>query len=500
MTSVRSPRRSGKAASLRQLRLVGLAAAGGLAVLLGTAAALNPVLGLGAFIGLACLVGFVRSGALAVCVFAGVTYGDILTEYTGAALSPIKLAGGALILLAAITMVVRQRRGPAQVTVAPGAVVDADGPGWRSHPVTVALVAAFVAWALTSAAWATDLAQVKTLSTRLLTDALVFLAVPVFLRSTDHLRALGWTLLGCATAATGFGLVTGANLAGRSIGTFSDPNEFAAALVPAMAIGLPLAESSSSWLARWAGRAGVAICRPRGVPSGRRGGQLAKVVAVALVLAGARGRERVRLTGLTFLAIACGAAWLALTPAGSTVAARLSDHDSSGRAELWTVALREFRSEPLHGVGLGNYPVRSKYFIDGLANQDLFLRDARTTHSTPLELLAELGIIGLGLYYAFIAACIAAGVRATRIARRLGDLRLAAAARGMVAGILAAVAATLFLSNQYQEVTWVLCGACIAGLAVARRQAAVAEAEALLAVAAALDGESELLTGTPVLG
>ncbi|MBC7460607.1 MAG: O-antigen ligase family protein [Thermoleophilia bacterium] len=452
-----------------------------LALTLGLVTAVNPILGIGAFAGLAALVAFARSGAVAVCTFTALTYGDIITEYTGPALSPLKLAGGALILLAAVSLALHRRRATSGIAGDPVAELLANqSPGWRQHPLTVALVVGFVAWALSSAAWATDLAQVKTLTMRLVTDALVFLAVPVFVRSTSHLRMLGWTALAGGTLSALYGMVAHANLAGRSIGTFTDPNEFAAALVPAMAFGLPLAESSNSVLARWAGRFGVAICLAGVLASGSRGGLLAMLVAFTLVLLGSRGRERVRLTGWTCMAIACGAAWLVLTPAGSMVAARLSDHDSSGRAELWTVAVRELKSEPLHGVGLGNYPVVSKYFVDGLANQDLFLRDARTTHSTPLELLAELGIVGITLYYAFIAACISAGIRATRLARRLDDLRLAAAARGMVAGILAAISATFFLSNQYQELTWVLCGACIAAYTVARRQAALVDARALL--------------------
>ncbi|MCW2949033.1 MAG: O-antigen polymerase [Thermoleophilia bacterium] len=481
MTAPGASRATRSARTSRTSGTTPLLVASVLALLLGLASAVNPVLGLGVFAAIAGLVAFTRSGVAAVCVFTCLTYGDIVTEYTGPSLSPLKFAGGALIVLAATTLAIRHRRRSTRAGVDhTQELLAQQSPGWRHHPVTVAFVVAFVACALSSAAWAIDLTQVKSLTTRLLTDALIFLAVPVLLRTTRQLRALGWTALGGATAATLIGAALHLNLAGRSIGTFADPNEFAAALVPAMAFGLPLAESAQSTLVRWVGRSAVTVCLIGVVTSGSRGGVLALLVAFAVVLLGSRGRERVRLTGWTLVTIAGVAAWLALTPAASTITARLADHDSSGRTELWTVAVREMRAEPLHGVGLGNYPVRSRYFVDGLANQDLFLRDARTTHSTPLELLAELGIVGLLLYYGFIVGCLAAGVRAIRLARTLGESQLSAAARGMVAGIIAAVAATLFLSNQYQELTWVLCGACIAAYSAARHLATVATARALV--------------------
>lgn len=452
-----------------------------IALALGLAAAINPILGLGAFLTLAALSAFVRSGVVTVCTFAGATYFDLVGEYTGAAMSPIKLAGGALILMAVVTLAVHRSRMPFLRTDAVARLLADSAPAWRSHPVIVGLVVTFTGWAIASAAWAQNLDQVQSLSTRLVTDALVFLAVPVFLRSADHLRALAWTVLWCAASAVLLGTLLGAEVMGRALGTFTDPNEYAAALVPAIALAVPVVEHSPQALARWTGRFLVAYCLLGVVQSGSRGGMLALAVAFAAIVIGSRGLERIRLAGISLLGAACGLAWLVLTPAGSSIFERITDGDSSGRSSLWLVALRQFRSEPVHGIGIGNYPATAHQYLDGISDLDLFLRDPRVVHSTPLELLAELGAVGFLLYYGFVIGCIWCGVRATRIARRIGHRQLLAVSRGVVAATLSAVASTVFLSGQYQELAWVLCACCVVALGAARREAALQDAAATLA-------------------
>lgn len=79
-----------------------------------------------------------------------------------------------------------------------------------------------------------------------------------------------------------------------------------------------------------------------------------------------------------------------LRPDKLDVRGRLADTTSSGRIENWRVALSEWRLEPLHGRGAGTF-------------QTLWTRDRRTdlevkdAHSLYLEVLAELGLVGLVL-------------------------------------------------------------------------------------------------------
>lgn len=441
-----------------------LALAVPVACALGYLAAVNPMLGVGAMVVLVAARAFAFDGSLAVAGFAAATYFELVGEYTGAALSPIKLSGALLVVLAALALAVRARRAVAGRTQA--------STGWRRHPVLLATCAGFVAWAVVSAAWAVDLTQVRTLGLRLVTDALVFVAVPVFLRTTAHVRVLGWTLLASAAASTAAGQVLGTQVGGRAIGTFTDPNEFAGALVAGLAFGLAVSESSSSPLARWAGRVLAVEVLAGIVGSGSRGGMVAVVFAFTALLLTSRGRERVRLTGFVLTGLAVGAAWLTLAPAGGVVLERLSDGDSSGRSDLWQVAVYQFRDEPVHGIGLGNYPILSqRYLRHDVQNADLFVRQPRVAHSTPLELMAELGAVGFLLYYTMFGACLVHARRVLRLARRRRDRAHVGAARGLLSALVATLGASLFLSAQYTELTWVLFGCAVALAAMSRRMA-----------------------------
>lgn len=135
-----------------------------------------------------------------------------------------------------------------------------------------------------------------------------------------------------------------------------------------------------------------------------------------------------------------GAAWWATAAviASLAVAIVVGAHESSGvsqglpggatrltslrsnRYAYWSVALRAFGTEPLHGVGAGGWSVdwlRWRTFDD-------FAQDA---HSLELQTLAELGVVGLVLLLSFFGGVAVAARRA------------AAAAPSLVAGPAAAL-------------------------------------------------------------
>lgn len=93
----------------------------------------------------------------------------------------------------------------------------------------------------------------------------------------------------------------------------------------------------------------------------------------------------------------------------------------SNRYDYWSVALRAFASEPLHGVGAGGWSVW--WLRYRTVNE--FAQDA---HSWPLQTLAELGVVGLALLVAFVAGIGLAARRAYRAAP--------GAAAGPIAGVV----------------------------------------------------------------
>jgi O-antigen ligase len=88
---------------------------------------------------------------------------------------------------------------------------------------------------------------------------------------------------------------------------------------------------------------------------------------------------------------------------------------AGNRYDYWRVALDEFNSQPLRGVGAGNY--QPGYYLHRRTTEAI-----TQPHSLELQTLAELGIIGALLLLAFLGA-VAAGF--VRTVRRTSDTRLA---------------------------------------------------------------------------
>ena len=97
---------------------------------------------------------------------------------------------------------------------------------------------------------------------------------------------------------------------------------------------------------------------------------------------------------------------------------------SGNRYDYWRVAANQFTSDPLRGVGAGNYD--RTYFLERRTPEDI-----RQAHSIEMQVLGELGLPGLAALALFIIAVLAGFVRRARAARTsLEDRGLAVAAGG----------------------------------------------------------------------
>ena len=95
---------------------------------------------------------------------------------------------------------------------------------------------------------------------------------------------------------------------------------------------------------------------------------------------------------------------------GEATASRLST-GAGNRYDYWRVAVDAWREHPITGVGAGGYD--KPYFAQRATAEDI-----RQPHSLPLQVLAELGIVG-GLLLAVALLVIAAGAwRRIRAGRR----------------------------------------------------------------------------------
>ncbi len=118
------------------------------------------------------------------------------------------------------------------------------------------------------------------------------------------------------------------------------------------------------------------------------------------------------------------------------------------RSDTYRVALDGFAGRPVLGEGSGSFAVR-------WARERRGAQLVQNAHSLPLETLDELGVVGFALLVGFLAAILAAGVRAVR---RPGGL-----SRAEAAAVTAAF--TVWIVHSAVDWDWQLSG--VTGLALA---------------------------------
>lgn len=180
----------------------------------------------------------------------------------------------------------------------------------------------------------------------------------------------------------------------------------------------------------------------------------ASVVVVAL-LAGDRRARRV---------VAVTAAVLVLAGAGlfaTTVWDESGRRATSGRTTLVSLTVPVFFDHPVAGVGIGGQPVASSRLEDARERES-----RNVSHTTPLTVAAELGVLGLATYAAFLAAAAFASFLAMRREQALGLCLLAVLTLLFVH--------SLSYSGFFEDpFTWLVVGlaaACLATLPVPARE------------------------------
>jgi len=231
---------------------------------------------------------------------------------------------------------------------------------------------------------------------------------------------------------------------------------------------------------RWLLTGAAALIAISVLETGSRGGLVALAVTFVAGLAlGGRLRARVLASLLAFAAL--GAAYFAFA-ASPQVAGRVTHFTSgggSGRTDLWAIARQVAHDHPVLGVGIGNFEQVERSYASRTTNLpaiDLVLDETHVVHNTYLELLAELGPVGLGCFLLLVGASFALGWRAIRVFARTGQTDLELIGRGVLVGICGMLAASVFLSAEYEKQLWLLLGfsAALAALADASARRAAA--------------------------
>lgn len=448
--------------------MFGLLAAG-----VGVLAGVDPRFAVAASLGVAFLLVALASLPLGLVAFALVLFLELAPAIGGPALSFTKIAGGILALSWLATYASRDR--PEEAF-------------WVSHPTLTTLLAVWVAWVAASYFWAEDPGQAGEAAARIGLNAVLFVIVYEALRDRRHVRLLVGAFVVGATIAAAYGFIaapdasrfalsaTAASGLNRLAGTVGDPNLLAALLVVGLIMALALGASERrSPSVRTMSFLGAAICAGGVFLTGSRGGLIA--LGAALLASVALTPRRRALAAVIAASIVFAGGFYYTTIAPESTVERLSSNDGgSGRTDIWKVGWRMVEDNPVRGVGAANFQVSSIHYLlsePGSIESDTYIVDQpAVAHNTYLELLAELGVIGLALFLAIAAASISCSARAARAFSRSGDRMMEALSLAIVVSLIALLAADFFISEQYSKQLWLLLATGPALLGIATRTAA----------------------------
>lgn len=352
----------------------------------------------------------------------------------------------------------------------------------RRHGRLVAAVLLLLVWLTMSITWS-ERPDTGVVLWQWYVAAAIFFMVATLVTEERHVR---WVLVALvagivATAVIGFGgtplgsglpfLEAAVGNQDRLQGGVDDPNFFAVLLV----VGLALAGALVLVVRRASARVGlpaVIVLLALGVVATQsRGGVVALAAGAASALVVFRGRRLPLLGFVLFVLAITGLAFSAAPTALERVTT--VEGGGTGRSDIWKVAVAMAADRPVAGVGIGNFGVHSPRYVDDLGpleRTDLVAEKLLVVHSAYLELLAETGVVGLGLFVAVVLGGLSAAWRAARRFEALGRRSMSILASAVVVATVAFLAGATFVSTGYDERLWILLALGPAMLAMARRQ------------------------------
>ena len=282
-----------------------------------------------------------------VCVLTVLSFFENLPGVEGA-ISPVKFAGGVLVFAWVLVIANREQRAAFMA---------------RDRPFLSYAAALLVAWAFASRLWAPDSPAAGSSAFRLALSVILVFVVFTAVREPRDLRAVLWAFVAGALLSAVVGLATTSPEAGmaaaeegRLAGGIADPNELAAALIPALALAAFGLAAVTSALGRWALMIAVTIFAISLFLTESRGGLVALVVVLVASVALA-GRHRPQALALSLVVAGLGVAYYTMFASHESLQ-RLTEFVASGgtgRTDLWAVAVEMIRDNPLLGVGAGNF-------------------------------------------------------------------------------------------------------------------------------------------------
>lgn len=354
------------------------------------------------------------------------------------------------------------------------------------NPVVWGAVGMLLVWLTLTLIWATDRGEVYADLWHWYADALLMIIIATTFVTGRTIRWLMIAFVVGAAISVLQGMATGGlstssdavftDSEGRLSGGLGDPNFLAAAIIPAAVLSLCLIPGTRSIWGKWALVSVLPVFALGLAASESRGGIVAAIAAMAAAVVVFK-RQRAAVVAIVIVIVSVVAAWFVVSP---TAWQRITETESggSGRSDLWAVAWRVFEDQPVAGAGLNNFIVVSGDYLQQpgtIKRADLIVDDREVVHNAYLQMLAEGGIVGLGLMLTIMLGTVTAAGAALRRFERDGRRGMDILARGYIVAMTGMLAASFFISSGVDKRLWALLAigpglAAAAGLPSRRRR------------------------------
>ena len=431
-----------------------------LAIALGVGAlsGIDPRIGLAAAMGLAFVTVVMSNLTVGLCIYALLAFLNVIPE-TSSFVSFDKVAGGLLALSWLAAVANRRQARRAFVT---------------AHPLFFGVLVFFLAWVLLSLIWAEWPSTGLTPASRYVLDAFLFLIVFTAVRNRRHVVWLTSAFVAASVLSAVYGLFVPPppGSEDRLAGTIGEPNQLAAVLIAGLVLSLALAVIAKGRpLTRLILIVAAALCLMTNFLTLSRAGLIALgATMIASVFVSGRWRPVVG----TFAVFVIASIFIFFTfVATADQRARVSSFgNTSGRSDIWTVGWRMVEAHPVRGIGVGQFQRSSVHYLiapGAIQRSDLIVDKPKVAHNIYLQVLSELGIIGLVPFVMILGFSLSCALRAARAFERRKDRGMELMARAVFLGLVGILSADFFASEQFSKQLWLLLGLAPALLAIASR-------------------------------
>lgn len=321
--------------------------------------------------------------------------------------------------------------------------------------------AGFVAFSLSSGLWAASLSAWE-YRTQVLIQLLVLqLMIAHLINSQKKLQLLVYILvLSYVVDAVVAVLQSILNQQNRAVGLNWDPNILAAEILTVFPFAYFLFLAAIKCWARLGFGLSLMVMSAAIFASQSRGIFFAFAVLVPFLILGSHnfaGFRKIILFAMIIIVIA-----VYMVPLGLNIRLQETfegaDRHLSGRYDVWRIGYEMWSSRPLVGVGYGNFPTVYLSFLQEFPSPFLLLGVPKAAHNMFIGILAEVGLIGFGLFVVMLATTALTWHETVLTLQRVGLRNEYLLAMAIGYAILAYLLSSLSVMNEYQKIFWVLLG------------------------------------------